>query len=76
MSVETACRSCGRAFEATRDDVVRGVWRDCPACRPAAATLGSQAVARPPRATGLCERCGSAVPDGGACAGCAGSGVR
>jgi hypothetical protein len=33
VTVVTTCRACGAEFEPTKHDVVRGVWRTCPACR-------------------------------------------
>ncbi len=47
----TTCRTCGSEFEPDRQTILRGQWKTCPACRPAATP--------PPDDPGTrCERCG------------------
>ena len=33
IAIETTCRTCGRTFTPTPDDIRRGLWRRCPPCR-------------------------------------------
>jgi hypothetical protein len=33
MALVTACRVCGKPFEADRASILAGTWRTCPACR-------------------------------------------
>ena len=34
MTILISCRLCGAEYEPDRLDIVRGVWRTCPAWRP------------------------------------------
>lgn len=34
MSIIVECRVCRHEYQVGRDDLLRGVWRQCPVCRP------------------------------------------
>lgn len=46
----TVCRGCGREFEPDRQTILKGTWRICPACRPAASEAAP--------AESACRECG------------------
>jgi Zn finger protein HypA/HybF involved in hydrogenase expression len=46
MAVETVCRRCEQRFEASTEDVRRGVWRVCPSCRQLEAGKDAAVIAR------------------------------
>ncbi len=46
MAIETTCRQCERRFEASTEDVRRGVWQTCPACRQSLADKDAAVIAR------------------------------
>jgi DNA-directed RNA polymerase subunit RPC12/RpoP len=33
MTLSTRCQRCGSPYEASKEDVIRGDWIWCPACR-------------------------------------------
>jgi len=35
MALTVTCQSCGREYQPTTKDLILGVWKVCPACRPA-----------------------------------------
>jgi hypothetical protein len=53
-TITSQCRTCGTEFTPDRRAIVKGAWRDCPACRPAPSSPGDPGTTR-------CERCGRAL---------------
>jgi hypothetical protein len=40
IEISTDCRACGRSFNPSHADYVRGTWRVCTACRDGPASAG------------------------------------
>lgn len=57
--IATVCRQCGAEFEPTRDAIVRGRWRVCPACQPEEPRSQCRSCGRELRGTNrqLCLAC-------------------
>ncbi len=64
-TIIAVCNQCRTEFEPDRTSIIRGDWRTCPACRPAAAPPPDDAGTR-------CQRCGRPLKTAGRsiCLGC------